>query len=121
METCNLSPHAAENLIRKMDDLESRIAKLELNEQKSEEKTINNQIYPHKRRSKKSQNYVEFCSFHFYDADLANRRKKQQSFSPPGFSTVATRRKASSAMTTTAVPSPRSTTISHPTARFTRY
>ena len=120
METCNLSPHAAENLIRKMDDLESRIAKLELNEQKSEE-TINNQIYPHKRRSKKSQNYVEFCSFHFYDADLANRRKKQQSFSSLGFSTVATRRKASSAMTTTAVPSPRSTTISHPTARFTRY
>lgn len=51
METCNLSPHAAENLIRKMDDLESRIAKLELNEQKSEE-TINNQIYPHTRRSK---------------------------------------------------------------------
>ena len=62
METCNLSPHAAENLIRKMDDLESRIAKLELNEQKSKEKTINNQIYPHKRRSKshyfKSPNYV---------------------------------------------------------------
>ena len=33
METCTrLSPHAAENLIRKMDELESRLAKIEVQE-----------------------------------------------------------------------------------------
>ena len=37
METCtHLSPHAAENLIRKMDELESRLAKIELKENKAQ-------------------------------------------------------------------------------------
>ena len=52
METCTrLSPHAAENLIRKMDELESRLAKIELQEN-SQSNTQNEYHNLHQTRGK---------------------------------------------------------------------